>query len=139
MKNLFLNIKKYPKLYLVTLVIAIVIGFGILSIFYFWFGHQKIIGALNGTGIAGAVLVAFFGFGWLARNGAFDTISYGFTQMFSSMFGRKANKYNDMVDYKEQKSTKREAGPTAYFSFLVVGLLYFIAFAVLEIVYHVLY
>ena len=139
MKSLILNIKKYPRLYLITLVIGLVLGFGIFCIFYFWFSHQKIIGALNGTGVAGAILLAFFGFGWLARNGAFDTISYGFNQMFSSMFGRKANKYNDMVDYKEQKNTKREAGPTAYVSFLFSGLLYLIAFSVLEIVYHILY
>lgn len=139
MKKLFENIKKYPKIYVITLLIGIVIGFGIFCIFFFWFGKQKIIGALNGTGIAGAALVAFFGFGWLAKNGAFDTLSYGFTQMFSSMFGKKANKYNDMVDYKEQKNAKREIGPTAYFSFLLVGLLYLIAFAVLEILYHTIF
>ena len=139
MKKLFLDIKKHPKSHVITAIIAALVGFGFYCIFYFWLGKMSLVGAINGTGVAGAVLVASFVFTWLTRNGAFDTISYGFNQMFASMFGRQANKYNDMVDYKEQKNTKRESASMAHVAILTVGILYFIAFGVLEIVLHSLY
>lgn len=139
MKKLFLDIRKHPTSYIVTSLISVAIGFLFFAIFYFWLGEQKLVGAINGTGVAGAVLVAVFGLAWLGRNGAFDTFSYGFNQMFSSMFNKKANRYNDMVEYKDEKNKKREASGLYYFSFLFVGILYFLVFAALEIYLHALY
>lgn len=139
MKKLFASIRKYPKSFIITALISLVIGFGIFCIFFFWLGAKSITGAIDGTGVAGAVLFSAFVLIWLSRNGAFDTMSYGFNQMFSSMFGRKANKYNDFADYKDQKNTKREIASLYYFSFLFVAILYLIAFSILEIIFHTLY
>ena len=139
MKKLFLDIKKHPLAYILALVISIVVGFGIFCIFYFWLRQQTIVGAIDGTGVAGAFLIAAFCLSWLARNGAFDTISYGFNQMFASMFNKEANRYNDMVEYKEQKNISRANSSMYHFAILLIGVLYLIAFAVLEIYFHVLY
>ena len=139
MKKLFLDIKKHPVSYIVATIVSIVVGFGVFCIFYFWLGQQSMVGAINGTGVAGAVLISVFGLSWLARNGAFDTISYGFTQMFASMFNKEANRYNDMVEYKEQKNISRANSSMYHFAILLIGVLYLIAFAVLEIYFHVLY
>ena len=139
MKKLFLDIKKHPVAYIVASIVSIVVGFAIFCIFFFWLGLQSIVGAINGTGVAGAVLIAIFGLSWLARNGAFDTISYGFSQMFASMFNKQANRYNDMVDYKEQKNISRANSAMYHFAILLVGILYLVAFSVLEIYFHVLY
>ena len=136
MKNLFLSLKKHWKSFLITGIVDLVIGMTIFLVFYFAINKQTMVGALNGTGVAGAALVGVFALAWLARNGAFDTMSYGFNQMITSMFGRKANKFNDFADYKEQKNTKREIASLAYFSHLFVAILFFIAFGILEIVYH---
>ena len=130
------SIKKHYKLFLLVGAIDIVVGLAIFFVFYFAINVRTIIGAIDGTGIAGAVILSLFIFSWLGRNGAFDTMSYGFSQMFASMFGKQANKYNDFVGYKEQKNAKRQAGSYAYFMHLFVSLLFFIAFAVLEIIYH---
>ena len=139
MKKLFLDIRKHPMSYVITSVISLAVGFLFFCIFYFWLGQSSLVGALNGTGVAGAVLIAVFGLAWLSRNGAFDTISYGFNQMFASMFNKEANRYNDMVEYKEEKNKKREVSGLYYFAFLFVGILYLFAFAGLEIYFHVLY
>ena len=139
MKKLFLDIKKHPVAYIVASIISIVVSFSIFCIFYFWLRQQTIVGAIDGTGVAGAVLIAIFGLSWLARNGAFDTISYGFSQMFASMFNKQANRYNDMVDYKEQKNISRANSAMYHFAILLIGVLYLIVFAVLEIYFHVLY
>lgn len=139
MKKLIQNIKKYPISYLVTTLIGLAVGFVFFALFFFWLRGISIVGAIDGTGVAGAVLLGVFGLVWLSRNGAFDTMSYGFSQMFASMFGRKANKYNDFSEYKEQKNTKREVGSLSYIALAFDGFLYLIAFAVLEIVLHTLY
>ena len=139
MRKLIASIKKYPKSFIIASIIATIIGLTVFLVFYFAINKQTITGLLNGTGVAGAVLILFFGLTWLARAGSFDTISYGFGQMFTSMFARKANKYNDFADYKEQKNTKREVASLSYFSYLFVGLLFLIAFAILQIVYASLY
>lgn len=139
MKKLFIDIRKHPLAYVITSIISLAIGFTIFALFYFWLNKFTIIGSINGTGIAGAVLVSFFGLAWLARQGAFDTLNYGFNQAFASMFNKQANKYNDMVEYKEQKNIRRAQSGLYYFSFLFVGLLHLIAFGALEIVLHTLY
>lgn len=139
MKKLFLDIKKHPISYIVGTLVSFAIGFTVFAIFYFWLGAFSIVGAINGTGVSGAALVAFFGLAFVARHGAFDTISYGFNQMFASMFNKQANRYNDMVEYKEQKNTSRAQSSMYYFTFLFVGFLHFLAFAILEIILHTLY
>lgn len=139
MKKLILSLKKYPKAFIISSIVGVIIGFVVFCIFYFVLSKMTIVGAINGTSVAGAVLIATFGLVWLSRNGAFDTMSYGFKQMFTSMFNREANRYNNFAEYKEDKNAKREVASLSYFSFLAVSLLFFIAFAVLEIVYHIQY
>lgn len=136
MSKFIVSLKKHRKAFMIYGLIDIVVGLSIFLVFYFAINVKTFIGAIDGTGVAGAILFALFVFAWLNRNGAFDTMSYGFSQLFSSMFGKKANKYNDFAGYKENKNTKREAASYAYFMHLFISLLFFIAFAVLEIIYH---
>ena len=127
------NFKKYFKQYLIAFVISMVIGAGLFLTLFFVYG-QKLLGALNGTGITFAVLIGVGTMVWVTRAGMFDSMSYGFNQMFSSMFSKSPNKYNDFVKYKEDRETKRRNSPNLYFSILLSGLLFAIAFVVLEIV-----
>ena len=89
--------------------------------------------ALDGTGVAGVVLVSIGVLCLIARYGAFDTMSYGFKQMFASLFAKEANKYNDMSEYKEQKNTVRKVSSSYYYVIIFVGVLFLIAFLILEI------
>ena len=85
------------------------------------------------------VSISFIGFGVLViltRWGAFDTFSYGFSTMFSSMFAKKVKQYDDLVQYKKIKSIKRDVAPNYYLAFFLVGLVYIVCLIVFEIIYH---
>lgn len=124
---------KFKKAYLLSFGISSVAGVAVFLIFYFTSG-QTLLGALNGTGVAGVLLLGAGGLCLLARLGAFDTMSYGFRQWFSAMFAREANKYNNMSDYKDQKTKERAKASYYYYVIMIVSLFFFIAFIILEIV-----
>ncbi len=127
------NFKKYFKDYTIAFFIALLVGVAIFLTFYF-VQNQTMVGSINGTGVAFAALFGVGAFSWLGRAGAFDTLTYGFTQAYTSMFSKQANKYNDMVAYKDEKNTKRRNSPNLYFSFFAASILFLIAFITLEIV-----
>lgn len=133
MKKIIEDIKKYFKVYLITFLISVLIGSGIFLTFYFVEG-QTITASINGTSVAFAGLLGISILLWVGRLGAFDTMSYGFKQMFASMFAKEANKYNDFVSYKDDKSIKRKSSSKYYFVMMIVSLIFLIAFGILEIV-----
>ncbi|MBO6280212.1 MAG: DUF3899 domain-containing protein [Bacilli bacterium] len=132
MKKIIENIKKNLKTYIWTFIISTLVGLGVFLFFYF-FQKQTYVGALNGAGVAFAAL---FGIGilcWLGRFGAYDTMSYGFVQMITSMFGKEANKHNDFSAYKQEKNARRKLSSNYYFVIMFVSLLFLITFVILEI------
>ena len=138
MKKLIENIKKYPRTYIVTTLVSLVVGAVIFILVYF-LKSQSLVDAIDGVTIAAVVLMGVGILAILSRFGAFDTMSYGFSQMFASLFNREANKFNDMVDYKQKKNETRQSGSYFYIPMIFVSLLFFIALIVLEIVKSNLY
>ena len=132
MRKLIENIRKFLRIYILTLLISLVSGTAIFCLLYFLRG-KGMVPALDGTGVAGVVLVSIGVLCLIARYGAFDTMSYGFKQMFASLFAKEANKYNDMSEYKEQKNTVRKVSSSYYYVIIFVGVLFLIAFLILEI------
>ncbi len=130
------NFKKNIKAYIITAIVAFVIG-AIIFILYFFLTYKDLHSALNGVSIAGIALVGIGGLMWVAGEGTFDSMSYGFKQMFTSAFNKKANKYNDFYAYKEDKRIKRETAPKVFLSFFAAASLFILAIIVLEILYHV--
>ncbi len=126
------HIRKYLKVYLITALISLAVGVGIFCLYYF-LRDRTIIAAIDGVTMAGVILLGVGILCLLGRFGAYDTMSYGFKQMFASMFAKEANKYNDMSEYKEEKRVKRESSSYYYVVMMIVSLLFFIAFAILEI------
>lgn len=129
------NFKRYKWYYIIAGIIAFLLG-SLAFLLFFFLVDKDMISAINGVTIAAVGLLAIGGFIWLSSQGAFDLLAYGFKQMFTSMFNKNANKYNDYADYHEQKNISRVSAPKTYFSFLFVGLLFAIALVILEIVYH---
>lgn len=133
MKRLLAHIRKHFKAYLVTFIVALAIGLGIFLTFYF-LHKSKYIGAMDGTGVAFLALTGIALLIWIGKLGAYDSMSYGFKQMFTSMFGRNPSKYNDFAGYKEEKSQQRKSSSKLYFAMLFVAILFGIAYVILEIV-----
>ena len=133
MKKILANIRDHLKAYIITFFVSLAIGLGIF--FTFLFVHTtRYVGALDGTGVASIALAGVAALLWIGKLGAYDSMSYGFKQMFSSMFGKSANKYNDFASYKEEKYAQRKSGAKYYFVTLFVALLFLIAYIVLEII-----
>ena len=138
MKALIAHILKHKVAYIVSAIIAIAIGAGIFLTFFF-VQEMELIGAVNGVSVAFIALMSIGAFIWLGKAGAFDTMSYGFKQMFTSFFAKEANKYNDFAEYKNQKNEVRVGSAKIHFVFMIVAILFGIAIIVLEIVYHSIY
>lgn len=129
------NLRSHLIAYIVTAIIAAIIGTTIVLLFYFL--NSKILRDLsNGFTIAFASLVGLGGLMWLANLGAFDTLSYGFMQLFTSAFAKKANKYNDYAGWSHHKKMSRSTSAHLHFSFILVGLLFAIGIIVVEIIIH---
>lgn len=129
------NFKRFKWHYIIAGLIAFLLG-SLAFLLFFFLVDKDMISAINGVTISAVSLLAIGGFIWLSSQGTFDLLAYGFKQMFTSMFNKNANKYHDYADYHEQKNIARVSMPKTYFSFLFVGLLFGIALAVLEIIYH---
>ena len=130
------NFRKYRKTYIFTFIISLLFGGGIFCL-YFFLNVQNVLNALNGVSIAAVVLVAIAGLMWVHSQGAFDTLSYGFKQMFTSFFSKTPNKYNDMYSYKQAKIEKRQSSPKTFVAMLFAASVFVLAIIALEIVYHI--
>ena len=130
------NYRKFRKTYIFTFIFSLLLGIGIFCLYFFLNGYY-VIYALNGVTIAAVSLAAAAGLMWVHSQGAFDTLSYGFRQMFTSFFSKTPNKYNDMYSYKQAKIEKRQSSPKTYFAILFAAGIFALAIIALEIVYHV--
>ena len=131
------SFRKFRPVYIWTFIIFFLIGAAIFLVYYLVTGCEYLLNALNGVTIAFVALLAAAGFSWLADQGTFDMVSYGFKQVFASAFSKKANKYNDLASYKQEKEAKRESGPRGYFAVLFASIPYALAVIVLEILYNI--
>lgn len=133
MNKIVLNIKKYLKAYIISFMISILVGIAIFSLYFFIKG-QTLIEAVNASTIAFVVLLGAGLLALVARLGMFDSFSYGFNQLTSAMFAKKANKYNDFSSYREDKRTKREASPSICYVIILASIIFGIATLVLFII-----
>lgn len=123
------------KSFIVTFLVGLIIG-GVIFCLYFFIKGMTLINAINACSISGVSLFGVALIVIITRLGAFDTFSYGFKQMLSSMFGRDPNVYNSLADYKLEKYDQRKKKKASYIMFFLDGLLFFLAVIVLEIILH---
>ena len=121
------------KPYIIASIISIIIGGGIFLIFFLT--RKTIYWAIDGTSYAAVALISVAGLIWVAREGFFDIFSYGFRQLATTMFNKKANGYNDFRAYKEYKVETREKRSKYFISVAIVGCLFLIATIILHIIY----
>lgn len=73
----------------------------------------------------------------VARWGFFDPLAYGFSYLGNMIFHPRKieKKYDDLVDYRDQKMAKRKEGGYFYISFLILGILFLVATLVFYFLY----
>ena len=121
------ELKKFYKSYLISLGIFFAIGLTIFLIFFF------VLSPIDGATLSSVILLGLGGLMFVANEGFFDIFSYGFKQLGTAMFRKKANDENDFPNYKEQKRTKREETPKYFLSALAVGVIFLIVMIALRI------
>ena len=129
------NFKKYLPSYLLTIGISFLAGVVVfLLIFFLSKNKMTVVGALNSVAISAVILLSLGILSFVANAGTFDSMSYGFYQLGSSMFGKKANKYHDFNSYREEKNIKRKASANYYWAFIFASIPFVIASTVLLII-----
>lgn len=129
------NFRKYLISYIITFSIAVVVGVVVfLLVFFLGPNNMKFIGALDGLTIGTLVLLGGAGLMFIARQGMFDSLTYGFNQMTTAIFNKKANRYNDFHGYLQDKRVRRAGSP----SYPIAVLFASIPFAIATIVMFIL-
>lgn len=123
-----LNFKKYFISYLISFIIGIFVG-AIIFVLMFFAGPNVMtfVGALDGLSVATLSLLGVGGLMFVAHEGMFDSLTYGFNQLTTSMFNKKANRYNDYPTYLENKRTSRKSSANYFASILFSSIPYLIA------------
>ena len=129
------NFRKFFVAYLWTFIISIVVGITVFLLLFFLGPNQiSMIGALDGSTIAALALLGIGGLAFIANQGMFDSFSYGFGQLGSAIFAKKANKYNDYQGYLEKKRAIRASSPKYFMAILFASIPYLIATLILFII-----
>ena len=133
------NFKKYLPQYFLVFFISFIAGATIfLLIFFLSKNKMTIAGALNSSAISFVILFSLGILAFVARCGTFDSMSYGFSQLTSSMFAKKANRHHDFNEYKEDKRMKRSVTPNTWVAILFSSIPFGVSIIVLEILIHAL-
>lgn len=117
------------KPYIIAAIISIIIGVGFTLLMFFGFKRPLI----DGTGYSSIILIAAGLLIIIAREGFFDIFSYGFRQLGSQLFSKKANEFNDYPHYKEAINEVRKRKSKYYLSLIVVGVIFLLVTIVVSI------
>ena len=133
-----LEFNKHRIPYIVSFFIMLAIG-GVVFLLIFLLGNKALtlVGALDAATVSSIVILSISGLFFVASVGFFDSFSYGFKQMFTSMFSKTPNKHHDYQAYRDEKATQRKSAPRYYMSFLFSAVLFIIATIVLFILVRV--
>ncbi|MFA6675711.1 MAG: DUF3899 domain-containing protein [Bacilli bacterium] len=123
---------------IILLLAGLAVGVAFFFLYIYVFYHSPSFNLMSdATFILAAIFLSVGGLLAVSHIGFFDTIGYGFAKMGNIFFRplKMEKKYNDLIDYKEQKYEKRKDHGFYYLPFLLLGLLFLIA----AIVFYFLY
>lgn len=121
------NLRRNLKYYFIAGGVSLAFGIALFCLFFFIRKPRVGTGLDNwfDSGfIAGIILVCVGALMGVARDGFFDIFAYGFKQMGSALFSKKAHAYNDYPGYREDKKNKRASSPKLFISVLIVSALF---------------
>lgn len=120
--------------------IALALG-ALIFLLYFFLNEEgrTLKTACNGAALSGGILLCGGLLIWLARLGVFDIFAFGFIQLGTILFSRDVLKNQTFVEYKQKRVEKVKNKSKYYFVIMIVSGLFFIALAVLEIMFNIKY
>lgn len=121
------------KSFILTFVFSLIFGAAVFCL-YFFLKNQSLKDAVDACSVAGVALLGGGLMVVITRLGAFDTFSFGFKQLLTSMFNKDPSAYNSLADYKLQKYDERKTKKATYLMLFLAGGVYLLAVVVLEII-----
>ena len=121
------------KSFILTFVFSLIFGAAVFCL-YFFLKNQSLKDAVDACSVAGVALLGGGLMVVITRLGAFDTFSFGFKQLLTSMFNKDPNAYNSLADYKLQKYDERKTKKATYLMLFLAGGVYLLAVVILEII-----
>ena len=134
MGKLFTQLKKYWLSNLVTFLVSLALG-AALFLTYFFLREGTLVDAIDAAAVAGMFVVLSGLLSFMGFLGVFDMVAFGFKQLGSTMFAKNPRRDGTYQDYKQVKADKRADSSYYFVPIIVAGMLYLIAFLVLEIIY----
>ena len=93
----------------------------------FGFNGWTLMGAMDGTFVAGCIGVGIAGLTYAANDGTFDVFPVGFANMIGSFKKEVEKRYDGVYQYREIKAAKRKSRRFIPLFYLAAGLIYLIA------------
>ena len=137
MKHALLQVKKHWLSNLITFLVSLVIGMGILFLYYLTRTSRTLTEICNATAIATAAILLCGLLAWMAHFGVFDIFAFGFKQLGSMLFAKNPIRDGNFVDYKQEKAEKRSDSSYGFVAVVAAGLIFAIALVILDIVYFI--
>lgn len=116
--------------FLLRTLLATVVTVLVFVSFYFS-SNKELVDATNACFVSGSIGLGVGVFSLLNKFGSFDFFEYGAVQVLSSMRKGSPRPYVDLIDFKEQKKTKRKLDGMYFISYLIVGAVWIIVAFVL--------
>lgn len=127
------KLKEQILFFFIKLGISLVIG----TLFFIglYFGRTRsLIDAVDGFFIGGATMIGVALLSVVTRFGAFDTFAYAFSTLKVKYIPNTKKTYEDLYDYKEKKTEKRENTKYNFLPYLVAGIVLFLVAFILFLV-----
>ena len=135
MGKLFTQLRKYWISNLVIIFISLALGAAIFLL-YFFLREGTIVDAVDGAAVAGMFVVLSGLLSLMGFLGVFDMFAFGFKQLGSTLFAKNPRRDGSYADYKQAKIEKRDDSSYYFVPIILAGIIYLIAFVVLEIIYN---
>lgn len=136
MKNFRRNMASHWRAILVTTVIVLIIDvvMYLLLALVIW---KEDMGPIRAAADAGTLIGGFtLGSGLLlllGHYGAYDTFSYGVSTLLTMHKNKK--RYQDLIDYRDRKTAKRENAAPWWFPFITIGSVITLVGIIFDIVF----
>ena len=134
MRKLFEQIKKYWLSNLIIFAVSLLLG-AALFLTFFLTRPQNIVNAIDAAAVAGMFVLLSGLLALMGYLGVFDMVAFGFKQLGSTLFAKDPRRDGSYADYKQVKVEKRKDSSYYFMPIILAGILYLIAFVVLEIIY----
>ena len=132
--------KKFTKTYVITSIVSFVVSAGIFCMIVFWFkgplpetGTYAFYKQLSdGASVTGIIVFSVGALSWVGKQGFFDFASFGFKQLGTMLFNKKAKTQYTYEEYLVNKQEGRKDTSNFFIPIMIVGFMFLLAAVIIN-------